>query len=389
MLETFTEHKYSKEQMQKLMLVAINSTSSGLVISDNSLEDNLLIFANPAFCEMTGYSEDEILGQNGLSLQSVDTTLPESAVIKKAIKDGKHVKVILKNFKKNGEMFWNELVISPVCDQSGKVTNFIAIQTDVTERIETQRVIKEKTRELELTNGDLGQFAHAIYHDLKEPLRMISTFVEFLAINYKDKLDERAQEYISYAMDGTKRMRAQIEGLLEYSELSSKDPEFREFDLNDVLAEVLTNLKLLFVEKKVKFDSVKLPIVKGIRSQFVTLLQNLISNAVKYTAEGMSPEIKLEYTELDDAHFFKLQDHGIGIDLYYHDYIFEIFNRLHPRESYAGNGIGLALCKRILERHNGQIWFESERGQGTCFFLQIPKNPDEALGNEKIKKDVN
>jgi len=386
MLRTLAKHKYTTEQMHSLMGVAINELSSGLVISDYTKPDNPLIFINPAFERMTGYTESEVLGKNCRFLQGGDKEQPEIEVLREAVREGKDARVILKNYTKGGCVFWNELIVSPVHDETGKITNFVGIQTDVTERIETQRVLKEKTKELELSNRDLAQFAHAVSHDLKEPLRMISTFIEFLANDYSDKLDDQAQEYIGYALNGSRRMQTLIEDLLQYSKLGSRELDFEEFDLQETLDDVLLNLQILFKEKNLEFSAANLPRIKGIKSQLATLLQNLITNAVKYTKKDVIPNIQLDYTRLTSSHLLILKDNGIGIDSYYQDYVFEIFNRLHSKKDYPGNGVGLAICKRIVERHNGAIWFESEKDKGTSFFVQIPINPEEELDEKEARK---
>jgi PAS domain S-box-containing protein len=386
MLRTLAKHKYTTEQMQSLMSVAIDELSSGLVISDYTKPDNPLIFINPAFERMTGYFEAEVIGKNCRFLQGGDTDQPEIQVLRKAVQEGTDARVILKNYTKGGCIFWNELIVSPVHDKKGKVTNFVGIQTDVTERVETQRMLREKTKELELSNRDLAQFAHAVSHDLKEPLRMISTFIEFLANDYSDKLDNQAREYIGYALNGSRRMQTLIEDLLQYSKLGSRDLDFEEFSLNEALEEVLINLKFLFKEKNVKFKSANLPIIKGIRPQITTLIQNLISNSVKYTKQDLIPIIELDYFNLGKSHLLVLNDNGIGIDTYYQGYVFEIFNRLHSKKDYPGNGVGLAICKRIIERHNGAIWFESEKDKGTSFFVRIPINPEEELDKKELVK---
>lgn len=390
MLRTLAKHKYTTEQMHSLMAVAINELSSGLVISDYTKPDNPLIFVNPAFERMAGYAAAEVLGKNCRFLQGGDKDQPEIEILREAVREGKDARVILKNYTKGGCMFWNELIVSPVHDATGKITNFVGIQTNVTERIETQRILRERTKELELSNRDLAQFAHAVSHDLKEPLRMISTFIEFLANDYNDKLDDQAQEYIGYALSGARRMQTLIEDLLQYSKLGSRDLDFEEFDLQETLDDVLLNLQILFKEKNLVFSSANLPKIKGIKSQLATLLQNLITNAVKYTKQDVIPNIQLDYTRLTSSHLLVLKDNGIGIDPYYQDYVFEIFNRLHSKKDYPGNGVGLAICKRIIERHNGRIWFESEKDKGTSFFVQIPINPEEELDEkEELKHDSN
>lgn len=372
MLESIKD-LYKTSELDAIKVQAIEASSSGIVISDMSLEDNPLIYINAAFEVMTGYSREEVIGKNCRFLQGGDKDQPEIDELRRAIKAEESTRVILKNYKKDGTLFWNELIISPVKDDDGKLTNFIGIQTDVTARVEAQMALKEKTQELEISNKDLEQFAHAVSHDLKEPLRMIATFIEFLSDEYSDKLDEKAQDYINYAIGGANRMQSLIEDLLVFSKVKGQaDSEFEMIDLNEVIEEILVNLKVLITEKNAKIDIENLPSLKANKSQILVLLQNLISNALKYSAK--EPRIILKAKTERDRNLISVEDNGIGIDDHYKDYVFEIFNRLHSKKTYPGNGIGLSICKRVVDNHGGEIWFESEKEKGTKFFVAIPKN---------------
>lgn len=271
----------TRERMLLLKEAAIEATSSGFVISDFTQADNPLIYVNHAFCEMTGYSQEEVINKNCRFLQAQDKDQPEIDKLRIAIKEHRDEKVLLKNYKKDGTVFWNELIISPVKDDGGNVTNYIGIQTDVTERVNARFALKQKTLELEQSNQDLEEFANAVSHDLKEPLRMISTFLEFLDTEYSDKLDKQAKEYIDYALKGSDRMKHLIEDLLDYSKVGAAHYTTTSVDLNKVIEEVLENLQLMISEKSAVIESTKLPIINGNEFQVVTLFQNLISNAIK------------------------------------------------------------------------------------------------------------
>jgi two-component system, chemotaxis family, sensor kinase Cph1 len=361
----------TRERMLQLKEAAIEATSSGFVISDFTQKDNPLIYVNKAFCEMTGYSQEEVINKNCRFLQAQDKDQPEIDKLRIAIKEHRDEKVLLKNYKKDGTVFWNELIISPVKDEDENVTNYIGIQTDVTERVNARFALKKKTQELEQSNQDLEEFANAVSHDLKEPLRMISTFLEFLDKEYSSKLDKQAKEYIDYALKGSDRMKHLIEDLLDYSKVGAAHYTTTSVDLNKVIEEVLENLQLMISEKSANIIVDKLPSITGNEFQVITLFQNLISNAIKYC--NQAPEVKIGFEDDGQYYIFYVADNGIGIDDHYQDYVFQIFNRLHSKKEFPGNGIGLAICKRIVNNLNGSIWLESKKGEGSKFYFRIPK----------------
>lgn len=358
--------------MLRLKEAAIEATSSGFVISDYSQPDNPLIFINKAFEDMTGYDRSEAIGYNCRFLQAKAPDQPQITEIRNAIKNGTSIRVVLKNYTKSGNLFWNELIVSPVKNEFGEVTNFIGIQTDVTDKVVAEMALKEKTRELTISNQSLEQFAHAVSHDLKEPLRMIATFVDYLKEEYEDKLDDQAKQYIGFAHDGAIRMQDLIDDLLEYAKVGSAKVNFDKVCLNETLREVNQNLQLLIKEKEAIINFDNLPVIKGAKPQLLTLFMNLISNALKYTRDR-SPIISIKSKEDHDFHIISVKDNGIGIDPSHRDYIFQIFNRLHSKKDFPGNGIGLAICKRIIDNHNGEIWLESELNKGTEFFIKFPR----------------
>ena len=225
--------------------------------------------------------------------------------------------------------------------------------------------------ELKRSNDELSQFAYVASHDLQEPLRMVSSYVNLLQENYKGKLDSDANDFINFAVDGSNRMRKLINGLLEYSRISRTERVLEDIDLNDVLKDVLSNLQTRIKETDAEIEYDTLPVVKADRPQMVQLFQNLLGNALKFV-NGKPPEIKITFRALDKGGYeFSIKDNGIGIEPQYADRIFLIFQRLHSKQEYPGTGIGLALCKKIVERHNGKIWLYSEIGKGTTFFFTI------------------
>ena len=249
---------------------------------------------------------------------------------------------------------------------------FISSQIAIAlEARQTSENLEQYATNLERSNKDLQQFAYIISHDLQEPLRMVASYLQLLDRRFKDKLDADAKEFIDYAVDGAKRMQGLIQALLQYSRVGTRGSEFEPLDINLVLDQALQNLDLTLQEKQAEVIASDLPTILADQNQFVQLFQNLVGNAIKFTREA-SPKIQICATRTNGSFIFEVRDNGIGIDPAHEDRIFQIFQRLHTREEYPGTGIGLAICKRIVERHGGRIWFESQPDQGTTFFFSIP-----------------
>ncbi len=234
-----------------------------------------------------------------------------------------------------------------------------------------EAALKNSMEELSRSNADLEQFAYIASHDLQEPLRMVASYVQLLERRYRDRLDDDAREFIGYAVEGVTRMQRLINDMLTYSLVGIDQAEYEMTDCNEVLAEVLLNLKPLFDETHATVTQDILPSLPASHSQLGQLFQNLLSNAMKFHGDT-PPQIHVGAQRQGDAWEFSVSDNGIGIDPEYFDAIFLIFKRLHSREKYAGNGIGLAICKRIVERHHGHIRVESQAGQGAVFRFTIP-----------------
>ncbi|WP_224269560.1 sensor histidine kinase [Haloprofundus salinisoli] len=226
-------------------------------------------------------------------------------------------------------------------------------------------------RELKESNEELEQFAYAASHDLREPLRMVSSFLGLIERRYADDLDEDGQEFVEYAMDGANRMNDMIEGLLEYSRIDTRGSPLEPVSLDAVFEDVRENLRVKIEESDADIDAESLPRVEGDTNQLRQLFQNLLSNALEYSGEA-PPRVHVSAERLDDKWRVSVSDEGIGIDSDGADRVFEVFQSLHTREEGAGMGIGLALCERIVERHGGDIWFESELGEGTTFHCTLP-----------------
>jgi light-regulated signal transduction histidine kinase (bacteriophytochrome) len=229
--------------------------------------------------------------------------------------------------------------------------------------------------ELERSNNDLEQFAHTVSHDLQEPLRMVSSFTDLLLKKHSDKLNEEAKSYINFAIDGAKRMQSQIQGLLTYSRVSTRSNPFDRISLNEVLKEALMNLSVTVKESGARIESEDLPVVFGDRYQLVSVFQNLIGNAIKFGKAGVIPEINIftRDTGASDDIEISVSDNGIGILEKDIDKIFLIFHRLHSQDKYPGTGIGLAVVKKIIEKHGGEIHVDSVMNKGSKFVFSLKK----------------
>jgi PAS domain S-box-containing protein len=266
-------------------------------------------------------------------------------------------------------------------DSIGNPTRMVGAMTDVSERIQSQKELKELNEslkkyslELERSNEELEQFAFVTSHDMQEPLRMISSFMDQLKSKYGDQLDEKALQYIHFATDGAKRMKQIILDLLQYSRANRPDEEIEEVDLNEVLSAFKELRRKLISENSVSILSEKLPTLKTYSALITQIFHCLMDNAIKYSKKDIDTVIEIKSIEKESEWEFSIKDNGLGIDPQFFEKIFIIFQRLHNRDEYEGTGIGLPIAKRSVEFLGGQIWLESQVGEGTTFFFTLPKN---------------
>ncbi len=264
----------------------------------------------------------------------------------------------------------------------GEIQGVFAAARDVTERKAMENEIKQTMEKLKQSNSELEQFAYVASHDLQEPLRMVASYVQLLERRYKGKLDADADEFIGYAVDGANRMRGLIDDLLMYSRVSRLGKPFAPVDVESTLDIVLLNLQALIAENGATVTHDKLPEVVADGGQLVQLFQNLIGNAIKFHGKE-PPRVHVSARVEETEYVFSVKDNGIGIASEYSDRLFKIFQRLHTREEYPGSGIGLAVCKRIVERHGGRIWIESEVGKGSTIYFTLSKKKESMKKDEK------
>jgi PAS domain S-box-containing protein len=281
--------------------------------------------------------------------------------------------------KRDGSDVYISSSSAPVYDRKGSIMASVALSIDVTEQVKVQRERDRLLTELERhsdklmrSNTELQQFAYVASHDLQEPLRMVTAYLGLLQKKFGDQLEGQAKEYMAYAMEGGLRARDLIRDLLEISRVGSQGKEKAPTDMNVVIANACDNLSIQIKDENATITKGGLPVVMADDAQMTVLLQNLISNAVKFHGKE-APVVEISAQDEGDEWRFSVKDNGIGIDPQFKDKIFIIFQRLHSRIEYEGTGIGLAIAKKIVERHGGRIWFESQPGQGTTFYFTIPK----------------
>ena len=334
---------------------------------------------NPAFEKLTGLTDAKGKLMRDITLDFEENwyeKFGEIALTGKPMRFVNEVKILNK---------WFDVYAFKI---GGKESHEVAVLfNDITQFKETEKKLKEyqqsleekvekRTLELTRSNSELEHFAYVASHDMREPLRMITSFLQLLEKQYTDKLDQNAHEYIDFAVDGAKRLNNMINDLLEYSQVKSMERELVPVDTEEVLEDTLINLKIPIEESKAIITHDPLPIIIGDKEILVQLFQNLISNSIKYRSDE-TPKIHISAKEEQDNHRFSVQDNGIGMELDHLERIFTIFQRLHSNEEYEGTGIGLAIAQKIVHQLGGQIWVESEKGKGSTFYFTIPNRDGE------------
>lgn len=372
-----TERKRAEAAHERL--AAIVESSDDAIVS-NTL-GGFITSWNRGAEQLFGYTAAEAIGQPVLMIvpeRLRDDKLREMERMRRDEEMG-HLETVRR--RKDGTEVDVSITLSPIRNAQGDVVGESKIARDITE-------LKRRDADLKRSNAELEQFAYVASHDLQEPLRMVASYTQLLAKRYKGKLDADADEFIAYAIDGATRMQALISDLLAYARVGTRGKSPRPTDCQAVLDQALRNLQARIEDQDAVVTHDPLPTVMGDETQLIQLFQNLISNAIKFRGDGpprihISAQNSSEIRNLEGNKpntqdltpktewVFSVRDNGIGIDPQYADRIFVIFQRLHSKTEYPGTGIGLAICKRIVERHGGRIWVESQPGAGTVFSFTL------------------
>lgn len=366
-------HNTMKGSVDEFYNIWFNSSPIGIYI----VQHGKFRFVNIRFWQDSGYTQDELLGTDSLNLVHPDDRkmVRENAI--QMLKRHCSAEYEYRIVTKSGDMKWILETVAPIEYRGEPAT--LGYWVNVTQRKKAEEELNQTLSRLARSNAELEQFAYVASHDLQEPLRMVSSYTQLLAKRYQGKLDETADEFIAYAVDGAHRMQVLINDLLTYSRITTRGKPFEPVHCEVVLSHVLTNLKVAIEESGAQISYGPLPKIIADSTQLEQLFQNLISNAIRFRRDE-SPRINIKAEQKEDDWLFSVRDNGIGIDPEYHDRIFVIFRRLHNRSKYSGNGIGLALCKKIVERHGGKIWVESQIDKGSIFNFTIPIKGGEDCG---------
>jgi PAS domain S-box-containing protein len=359
-----TARKREEEQFR----LVVEAAPYAMLIVGN---DRTITLVNRKTEELFGYAREELIGQ------PIEILVPESmraahadrvrgflaAPTARPIDSRRELTALTRD----GREVPVEIGLNPFRGPDGPLT--LASIVDITER-------KRREDELKRSNEELEQFAYVASHDLQEPLRMVASYTQLLEQRYKGKLDEKADKYIFYAVDGAKRMQRLITDLLVYSRVGSQGKPLVPVPAGDAVRRVTETLTEQIRSARATVETGELPVVLADEGQLCQLFQNLIGNAIKFRGES-APVVRVTATPQDHHWVFAVRDNGIGFDMQYADRAFQMFQRLHERGRYEGSGIGLAIAKRIVERHGGRIWLESQPGAGTTFFFSLLSPPSD------------
>ncbi len=359
------------------------TTVAGICIMD---EAGRFYFVNPAFANMVGYEEGELSDLPVDTIFDIESLNEYQSHIQ--LSNAPPKEMTLK--RKDGSL--NQVLISGshISVDSRNRLCTLAVIVDISDRKNTEEILKQRTKELENHLSELRQIAYISSHDLKEPLRSITSFIQLLQKRYKGKIDQEADEFIEYAVEGVSRMQFLLNDLLVYSQISLKSTNFQKVDSNQIVDSVQKSLTHLIDESEASISFESLPVIQGDPKLLENLFNHLIKNALIYRNDH-PPEIDIQVKRMNETWEFEVKDNGIGIDMQYAERIFNIFQRLHNRETYPGNGIGLSICQKIVEKHGGKIWVESKSKRGTSFYFTIPVNHSayQAYSNSLPLEDLN
>jgi PAS domain S-box-containing protein len=363
-------HKQAEALRESDQLLQATFDQAAVGIAHTGLDGHWLL-VNRKFCEIVGHTSEELLERFWRDLahpDDLETSLENTHRVLAG--ETETCSIEMRYIRAAGSYVWVRETWSLVRGDTGNPKYFISVLEDITGRKQAEEKLGQSTQELARSNAELEQFAYVVSHDLQEPLRMVASYVQLLEERYKDQLDSNAREFIAYAVDGATRMKKMITDLLAYSRVGRQKEELSPIACEAVLDEARANLEAAITESSAEVSHGPLPVVRGNAHLLVHLFQNLIGNALKFRAKA-PPRVHVSAELNGHGWVFSVRDNGIGLDQQFADRIFLVFQRLHGREEYPGTGIGLAICRRIVEHHGGRIWVESETGKGATFHFTL------------------
>ena len=382
-------NKFSSLQSEEKIRKLINSLHVGVILHGPHTE---ILFSNRAALKILGLTKDELYGrssfdpewnvvhEDGSPFPGPLHPVPAAIKTKRAVSN-----VIMGVYRPiTQDRVWLLVNAEPILNNRGNVKEVICSFSNITEQkaVEAKltwlyQSLEIRALELATSKAELERFITVATHDLQEPLRLVSSFTQLLKIKYTDQLDEQANEYINYAVEGATRMKKLILDLLQYSKFSSNKEGFVSTDMNKVVKDLADKFSNDLKDTGTKLIVTELPVITANTSLITQLFENLIGNALKYR-NGNKPVVKINCKEEENNFLFSVNDNGIGIDPKYWEKVFVLFQRLHSDNgSNDGTGVGLAICKKIVELHRGTIWVKSEEGKGSTFYFTIAKEPNQ------------
>jgi PAS domain S-box-containing protein len=358
-------HSENGERFRRVFEAAYDA----MVLSDS---EGIVVDANPAYFELYGFSAEEVIGQKFFIIFPDARQREAMAQYREAFR-GEHNSMIYESeiARKDGTIRSVETRIGFIM-RDGKRAEMLSVIRDITDRKQDRARLEKYAQDLSRSNAELDQFAAVASHDLQEPLRMISSYLELIKQRYIPRLDDEAKEFIDFAVDGAKRMKMLITGFLSYARLKTDENSFVPFSSEAALKAALMNLQVAIEEANATVTYDPLPEIVGNKTLFTNLFQNLVGNALKFQGKDAPVvHVSAQRTPAGDWQF-AVKDNGIGIDQNHLNRVFVIFQRIHPIGTYTGAGVGLAICKKIVEHHHGRIWADSRKDVGTTFYFTIP-----------------
>ncbi len=362
--------KRQSDQLREQTLL-LDLVREGILVRDLY---GTIVYWNHGASTMYGWPKDHALGKVSHTLLGAEYPMAVADIEKEVMRTGFWEGDVV-HVTRSGTRLLVESRWTLTRTERGSPEGFLEVHRDITQRRQAERALQAKAEALARSNHELEQFAYVASHDLQEPLRMVSNYTQLLANRYRDRLDSDANEFIDFAVDGAKRMQDLIHDLLQYARVERRGREFRPVPTDTIVADALSNLAGAIAEARASVVIDSLPTLTCDSSQLTQVFQNLIGNAIKFRKADTPPVVKVSATR--EAHGWRVSvaDNGIGIEPRFFERIFQMFQRLHARGEYSGTGIGLALCKKIVERHGGQMRVESALGHGTTFSFTMPDPP--------------
>jgi PAS domain S-box-containing protein len=371
--------KQRTAELRVLSSTVANANDVFIITEAQSFNDEnmgpRITYVNEAFTRLTGYLSEEALGKTPRMLQGKHTDRKELDKIRTALEQGRPYLGELLNYTKDGKEYWVEVNISALKNSKGEITHFSAVERDISERKLAQQEREKMVDKLMDSNEELERFAFVCSHDLQEPLRMIRSFSEKLQAHISNTLenDEKGKRYFHFVTDGAARAQALIADILAYSSIGTDTQQLEDVRGNDLVNIIKDNMQDSLQESGGSITCQELPMLRGNKTQLFQLFQNLINNGMKYQKPDTVPKLQINVESFGSFWKFSIKDNGIGMEEKHLKKIFEVFQRLHRKNQYAGTGVGLSICRKVAERHGGTIWAESKKGTGSTFYFTLLK----------------